>query len=36
MFASPALESLADAWRLRFDQVREIEGDLRIVARVLR
>ncbi len=36
MFASPALESLADAWRLRFDQVREMEGDLRIVARVLR
>jgi diaminohydroxyphosphoribosylaminopyrimidine deaminase/5-amino-6-(5-phosphoribosylamino)uracil reductase len=36
MFAGSALESLADAWRLRFDEVREIEGDLRIVARVLR
>jgi riboflavin biosynthesis pyrimidine reductase len=36
MFAGEPLESLADAWRLRFDEVREIEGDLRIVARVLR
>jgi hypothetical protein len=36
MFAGHALESLADAWRLRFEQIREIEGDLRIVARVLR
>jgi hypothetical protein len=36
MFAGQALESLADAWRLRFDEIREIEGDVRIVARVLR
>ena len=26
MFAGPALESLADAWRLSFDEIREIDG----------
>jgi hypothetical protein len=36
MFVGPALASLADAWRLRFDEIREIGGDVRIVARVLR
>jgi diaminohydroxyphosphoribosylaminopyrimidine deaminase / 5-amino-6-(5-phosphoribosylamino)uracil reductase len=36
MFAAPALTSLADAWRLRFDEIREIGGDVRIVARMLR
>ena len=35
MFAVPALASLADAWRLEFDELRTIGDDVRIVARVL-
>jgi len=35
MFAVPALASLADAWRLAFDEFRQIGADVRIVARVL-
>jgi hypothetical protein len=34
MFAVPALASLADAWRLSFDEIRQIGDDVRIVARV--
>ncbi len=36
MFAVPALESLAAAWHLVFDDVRTIGTDLRITARVSR
>ncbi len=36
MFGVPALTSLADAWNLRFDDVRKIGDDLRIIARVSR
>jgi len=34
MFAVPALASLADAWRLAFDEIRMVGDDVRIVARV--
>lgn len=36
MFEIPALESLADGYGLRFDDVRRFGGDLRITARVSR
>jgi diaminohydroxyphosphoribosylaminopyrimidine deaminase/5-amino-6-(5-phosphoribosylamino)uracil reductase len=35
MFAVPALASLAQAWRLTFDEISTIGDDVRIVARVL-
>jgi diaminohydroxyphosphoribosylaminopyrimidine deaminase/5-amino-6-(5-phosphoribosylamino)uracil reductase len=34
MFAVPALASLADGWRLSFEELRMVGGDLRITARV--
>jgi riboflavin biosynthesis pyrimidine reductase len=36
MFSVPALESLAAAWRLELDDVRQVGPDLRITARVAR
>ena len=36
MFAVPAPASLADAWRLTFDEISTIGDDVRIVARVMR
>lgn len=35
MFGVPALESLAEGWNLRFDDVRQVGPDLRITARVV-
>jgi diaminohydroxyphosphoribosylaminopyrimidine deaminase/5-amino-6-(5-phosphoribosylamino)uracil reductase len=34
MFAVPPLASLADAWRLTFDEIRAIGDDVRIIARM--
>jgi diaminohydroxyphosphoribosylaminopyrimidine deaminase/5-amino-6-(5-phosphoribosylamino)uracil reductase len=36
MFAVPALESLAQAWNLAFEDINKIGDDLRITARVVR